>query len=605
MKSKRRLVNLIPIVVLFFAACGGGAATAQTSWPGGKWQPYPAPYGSRMETDVPIQMSDGVTLVATVTYPTEPATGVRATGKFPVILAQNPYSQATLPGRTCDSNTRGALSGDEFFVTRGYILVSVCTRGTGKSGGDFEYFGTGRVAQDGKELVYWAADKLDGSNGSIGLAGCSYLGFTQLFTAALLPKNSPVKAMAPFCAGSEQYREANMGSGIPTQTISLRATIFYTIIGKAGGDWGSKSYKDISDGREYAYYGDYWKRSSPGILASQIAASDIPALLWTGWEDQYALGAQELYSYLQNAHFGRPVYSPMKPGDRTTGRYQIVVGPWGHGGGIDRNLQLEWFDTWLKGQDTGMADTSTPMHMWDATAKHWINHATFPMTGTYTPYYLGPGGTLAPSLPATPGSNPIVWAQPTAANGALSYTSAPFAAGATLAGPIGARLYASASGTNLVLIATLFDVAPDGNATKLTSGYVVGSLSEQDPARAWSDVRGLPIRPYGVFDKDRYLAPGQVRPFDFWISPRLATIRPNHALRLVLTTQTPQAACAARTGVDPCYPTIPQQQSLPGTYNVAFSAATPSLINLPLLPLNAFSTRGGGPIPLIWSEGVN
>ena len=182
------------MVATIAAACVGSsnnAVAAQTAWPGGQWQPYPAPYGSKMDTEVSIPMSDGVTLIATVTYPTEPATGVRAEGKFPVLLAQNPYSQATLPGRTCDSLTAGALSGNEFFVTRGYIFVSVCTRGTGKSGGEFQYFGTGRVAQDGKEMVYWAADKLQSSNGSVGLIGCSYLGFTQLFTAALLPKNSP------------------------------------------------------------------------------------------------------------------------------------------------------------------------------------------------------------------------------------------------------------------------------------------------------------------------------------------------------------------------------------------------------------------------------
>ena len=583
-----------------------GMSWAQASWPGGTWKPYPAAYGSTKVTHLPIKMSDGITLIAAVSYPTDLATGARAAGKFPVLLAQNPYSQALLADRTCDSLTGGRnLSGNDYFVTRGYIFVSVCARGTGTSGGDFEYFGTGRVAEDGKEMVYWAADKLEGSSGVIGLTGCSYLGFNQLFTAAVLPKNSPVKAMAPFCAGAEQYREANMGSGLPTQTINLRATIFYDIIGKQGGDWGSSSFKNISEGGEYAYYGDYWKRSTPGPLVSRIVEADIPALLWSGWADQYALGAQELYAYFQNAYFGRPVYSPMKPGDRATGRYQIVVGPWGHGGGIDRNLQLEWFDTWLKGQDTGMANTGTPMHLWDATAQHWINTASFPMTADYTPYYLGPGGTFTSARPTGAGSNPMVWAQPTVAGSTLSYTSAPFAGGATLAGPIGARLYASSSNTNIVLIATLFDVAPDGTATKLTSGYVLGSLAEQDPQRAWSDQRGLPIRPYGVFDKDRYLTPAEVKAFDFWISPRVATIKSQHALRLVLSTQTLQADCAKSVGVDPCYPTASQRQSLPGTYNVVFSPSMPSLINLPLLPLNAFKPRGGGAIPLNWHEGAD
>ncbi len=591
---------------LFIVCHGVNPAWAQTSWPGGKWQPYPAKYGSMLIPEVSIPMSDGVNLIATVIYPTDLATGARAAGKFPVILAQNPYSQATKRGRTCDSNTRGVSPGNEFFVTRGYISVSVCTRGTGKSPGQYEYFGTGRVAQDGKEMVYWVADKLEGSNGIVGMAGCSYLGFTQLFTAALLPRNSPVKAMAPFCAGTEQYREANMGAGLPTQTISLRAKVFYDIVGKAAGDWGANSYKSISEGGEQAYFGDYWKRSTPGIVVGDIAAADIPTLLWTGWEDQYAMGAQELYTYLQNARFGRPLYSPMKPGDAVSGRTQIVVGPWGHGGGIDNNLQLLWFDTWLKGQDTGVPDTTTPMHMWDATAKQWVNNARFPMTANYTPYYLDASGVLSPRAPTLAGSNAMVWAQPNLPNSSISYITAPFPAGATLAGPIGARIHASTSGSNLVLIASLFEIAPNGSATKLTSGYVVGSLADKEPARNWSDAKGLPIRPYGTFDRDRYLTPGQERAFDFWLSPRLASIRPGHSLRLLLSTQTLQAECSAKSvGVDPCYPTAVQQKSLPGTYTIALSTATPSLVNLPLLPPNAYKARGGGAIPLVWHESGN
>lgn len=59
---------------------------------------------------------------------------------------------------------------------------------------------------------------------------------TNALTAAVLSKNWPVKAMAPFCANAEQYREANMRSGLPTQTSNRRATVFYGIIGKQGGE---------------------------------------------------------------------------------------------------------------------------------------------------------------------------------------------------------------------------------------------------------------------------------------------------------------------------------------------------------------------------------
>ena len=60
----------------------------------------------------------------------------------------------------------------------------------------------------------------------------------------------------------------------------------------------------------------------------------------------------------------------MLPDQPTTGRYQLLDGPFTHleGGGIGSNfelLMLEWFDTWLKHKHTGMAHTTTPLHYYD------------------------------------------------------------------------------------------------------------------------------------------------------------------------------------------------------------------------------------------------
>ncbi|GAC1574292.1 MAG: CocE/NonD family hydrolase [Candidatus Dormibacteria bacterium] len=595
-----RLLAGVILSVLGASLIGPGAVLADpapgSGWPGGVWKPYPASYASTMVTDVPVVMSDGVSLIADIEYPADPGTSTRAAGTFPVLLTQNPYLCQTPPSSSSPLNLP-----HDYFVQRGYIFVTVCVRGTGRSGGEFTFFGTGRVAQDGVEMVNWAAHTLAGSNGKVGLTGCSFLGFTQLFAAALLQPNSPVKEIAPFCTGASTYREDQMGEGMPTQTINLRAAGFFALIGQKGGVWGANYYQNVISGGPDAYFGDLAKSQEAGDIATAIVHAGIPALLWSGWADIYALQSEELYAIFQNAYFGRPAYAPIKPGDKTTGRYQLVEGPWGHGGGIDQNLQLEWFDTWLKDQATGITSTDTPMHLLDETGQQWINAGSVPMTESYTPYYLGPGGTFSPVVPSAAGTDPIVWAQPTAAGATLTYDSPPLAAGATLAGPIGARIYASSSNTNMELIATLFDVAPDGTATKLTHGSVIGSLAAQDPNRAWYDRAGLPTRPYARFDKDRYLTPGEVRPFDFWISPRIDTIKPGHALRLQLSTQTPPDVCAGILGTDPCTPTAPQQQSLPGgAYTINYSAAARSLINLPLLPLNHFKSAGTGPIPRDW-----
>src|SRR5206468_240035 len=126
--------------------------------------------------------------------------------------------------------TSGAGPGD-YFVQRGYIFVSVDVRGTGRSGGSGGFFSP-RNARDGVELVHWVA-RLDGGNGVVGLTGCSYLGQTQLYTAALLGPRSPAPA-SPRCfgtAGTSQGsapssctpRSSARSSGVHHSVLSVRA----------------------------------------------------------------------------------------------------------------------------------------------------------------------------------------------------------------------------------------------------------------------------------------------------------------------------------------------------------------------------------------------
>src|SRR3989440_5897402 len=90
-------------------------------------------------------------------------------------------------------------------VQRGYIDVVADVRGTGSSDGDFSLFGP-RERQDGVELARWAA-RISGSTGRVGLAGSSYVGLNQIFTAALSDRGSPVKAIIPSTVGNDVYRD--------------------------------------------------------------------------------------------------------------------------------------------------------------------------------------------------------------------------------------------------------------------------------------------------------------------------------------------------------------------------------------------------------------
>jgi predicted acyl esterase len=91
------------------------------------------------------------------------------------------------------------------------------------------------------------------------------------------------------------------------------------------------------------------------------------------------------------------------------------------------------------------------------------------------------------------------------------------------------------------LIATLFEVAPDGSQTPITFGAVLGSQSALDPSRNWYDSNGVLTRPYTSQYRDDYLTPGHTQAFAIALHPRLWSLAPGHALRLVLTGLDPVA----------------------------------------------------------------
>src|SRR5262249_25491506 len=97
-------------------------------------------------------------------------------------------------------------------------------------------------------------------------------------------------------------------------------------------------------------------------------------------------------------------------------------------------------------------------------------------------------------------------------------------------------------------------------------------------------------RPYGTFSGDDYLVPGKDYRLAFPMSARVAAVAPGHALRLTVTTQTPAAVCQAQLGTAPCFPTAPQQRTLPGTHRVRLGAST---VELPLAPYGCFPPSGG------------
>jgi uncharacterized protein len=591
------------------STAGASDRAADTPWPGGSWQPDPVRYGMTTAHNMPLKMDDGVTLLANVGYPSNVSTGSRASGTFPVLLTQDPYSGA------------GQLP-NSYYVTRGYINAVVEVRGTGDTygpgGGQVasSFFGP-RQTKDGVALVQWAAHKLSGSNGLVGLDGCSFLGIDQIFTAAAVGSHSPVKEILPACAANSY--DNYFAGGIPSQVAGLFDSPLAQSLDGTKNEPVNNAANDALEhqfvsGGPAAYNGKFWQERTTYNVAPQIVKNGIPALLWSGWYPTDGPGSLIEYAIFQNAYAHRPPFGPMEPDQSTTGRYQIVVGPWMHGQGLDDAFQLEWYDTWLKGEHTGITKTSTPMHLYELQAGEWANAKTYPLTDDYTAYHLGDGGSLSTSLQVT-GSSQILWGQPVAGRTSISFDAPSFSRQVTIGGPIAATIYARSSNRNLELIGTLFDVEPDGKSTQLATGTVLGSLRAVDRTQSWYDKKQLMVLPDHPDTADRYAAAGTLQRYDIGLTPTLYSVPAGDHLQFVLTTQAPTSDCAsllsALTTPLPCILSTPQKKTVPGgVYQIVWSRTSPSSLNVPILGSGELtktasavtSTSSGETEPIDWGR---
>src|SRR4051812_1324552 len=610
-------------------------------------------YGVGEDHHVGVPMSDGTVLRANVYYPTDPATGKRAAGPFPVIMVYTPYGKDTVG--SASGNEGGAEAGTQagpmpYFTKRGYIDVVAEVRGTGASEGTFNLLDP-IEGKDGAALVDWAS-KLPRSNGRVGMYGPSYMGIDQFMTADALGPDSPLKALFPIVAGNDTYRDIAFMGGIPDGEFD--ALVLLTIFGvleeanplaenptdladliavESGHAPSLLSYNvsqlaNIEGGGDQAYDETWWQERAPRTMLRRIVANKIPAFMVDGWNDLYQRGAPMNYAGLQNAVAGRSVDAPMDPARRPSGRYQLLQGPWFHldaGIGIHiYEIELAWFDRWLKDVPTGIENTDTPLHVYDLRAKRWVDSTHYPFREARPQtFFFGAGGTLTDTAPAAAtGSDTAVYTAATSpctrqtnqwsmgatplvlqeaqlppspcdtddrtlgmGPGALTYTTTPNARDTVLAGPIDATVYATSTRPDVELVATIEDVAPDGTSTPLTNGALLGTNRALDVSRSWFAADGRPLQPYHPYTRAavQALHEGEVTRYDIEVFPTFATIAKGHRLRLTLTTSdTPHLL-----------PIAEQAQRLAGgVYAIQRHAGAASFLEVPTAAPDAFQPCG-------------
>ncbi|WP_026357087.1 CocE/NonD family hydrolase [Mycobacterium sp. 141] len=595
--------------------------------------------GVRHNVAVPVR--DGTVLRADIHYPTIPETGEPAPGPFPVLLSITPYGKKAPPPA---AQIGGGAT--PYLIRRGYIEVIADVRGTGVSGGSFEMLGAEQVT-DGVDLVAWAA-QLPNSNGRVGMFGISYLAINQLLTAAAVGPGSPLRAIFPVMAANDFYRDVVTMGGVPHMRTVRAYGAVYSLLNvvnstlefanrgpherpRAGGLAGVRQrghdqrqyfksmIADATAGGDNAFDGPFWDGMRASDVLPNIVGNDVAVFLVGGWHDAFQRGAPLNYAALQNTFAGRPADAPMQPGQPTSERIQLMMGPWYHVSDLDglhlRALQLRWFDRWLKDSEDA-AVTGTPVRFQAIGGSRWFHTSEYPFPeATPTRFFLSDGGGLSTEVEPDVTEAMLRYATRGPISGrsleqwslgmgsfvvsqagrrirydldnsrlqreALTYTTTVFDTPRLVAGPVALTVYARASTTETLWVAHLDDVSPAGVSRPLTQGALLGSHRTLDTDKTWYLDDGTVLRPHHISTRAAVVpvVPGQLTRYDIEVFPTAALIEAGHRLRLTLTTY----------DFPNLVPTKPARRALAGgVYQLRQGGQSPSQILIPLADPAAF-----------------
>jgi len=368
-----------------------------------------------VDFDVPATMLDGIVLRANIYRPV-------GEGQWPVLLTRLPYGK-DLPGGT-------AFLDPAQVARRGYVVVVQDTRGRSASEGEWVPFVN--EAQDGYDTVEWAA-QLPQSNGSVGMYGISYFGFTQWATAVLQPP--ALKAMAPIQTWNDPFNGLTFRGG----ALELGTSGSWQLM--MGIDVLMRRHRNDPQALGRAIYllaketdalgkQGYWSlplrefgplhrhNVAPHFFENFVSPMDlehelvkplaifqqqeqvtVPALNVAGWYDIFLLDTITNFKVLrENGSTPEARQSKLIIGPWTHGAFSNPVGELNFGFGstaafidlqIDLvSLQVRWFDHWLKGLDTGILNEA-PIKLFVMGANAWRDEQEWPLARAVdTRYYL-------------------------------------------------------------------------------------------------------------------------------------------------------------------------------------------------------------------------
>lgn len=587
-----------------------------------KWTTYDRPASFAGVKKLPttfITMRDGVKLAVSVTLPTLP-TDLNHNGKYPAILIQTSYNLTT-------GNFVPALGGaDPYMVKRGYATVVVDVRGTGNSTGKWEAFGDDEKA-DFKEVADWITQQ-SWSNDKIGVYGISYLGITAILTAQ--QQHPAVKAAFPVVPIGDGYRDIVFTGGNVNATftplwmglitglgalsfdalqanpvVGLQSITSHLVNGITGFQVPT-ILKAITGDSETVYDTDFWEERSPLEGANKIK---IPTFIVGGSFDLFQRSEPLWFEALKGQ-------VPVK----------LLIGPWTHieAAGVPstglpqdgvpnlQQLQLQWFDQYVMGLETGAESQPN-------VTQYVLGFDRYQITSDWPhpkmqpeEFFLQPSGSISKSKPTEENATRTIIQQPF--NSLCSSSTTQWTAGATkfiplpcfndntlaetgavqfltpvsekglyINGPMQANIWASttANDANVSVRVDLIDAK--GASKPISNGLLTASLRQVDTNRS-RVMNGLMLQPWHPFQKEKQLpvVPNVPMLMSVEIFPSAFYVAPGSRLRISINSSNlPQ-------GLPPLPGLL---KSAVGVLTIYTDKQRPSSLVLPVVPESVLSVQ--------------
>ncbi|MBP7338519.1 CocE/NonD family hydrolase [Niveispirillum sp.] len=467
--------------------------------------------GFQVERDVAMEMRDGVRLRADIWRP-------MVSRPVSAILFRTPYDRRAFNADFLRPQDAAAA---------GFAAVVQDTRGRFSSEGDWKPLMWEQEGDDGHDSVEWIA-RQPWCSGAVGMSGPSYLGITQLVTAARRPPH--LRAIAPAIASVAEGEQVEMGGGFRLDHI-LSWVAFMALDWmqrrQASGDplpdaavaevsraaqnprglMDHRPLRDIALFRLPGFpitFDDLANPANAARILPEIA--DIPTLHVGGWYDVFAQSTVEMFRR-----------------QRLLGRddAHLVMGCWSHGGTLPSQhgevnfglaasgagariaeRHISFFRRYLDGADVAIP----PARYFLANAGEWRDAPAWPPAGTVTVEIplSGPGERIYRYDPENPtptvggrtlglgglAMGPVDQRRLNGRGDLLRYATLPVPADLDLIGPVDATLTFSSSAIDTDVVCRLLDITPDGTMLPVTDGT-------------------LRLRHREGFDREVPLVPGQ------------------------------------------------------------------------------------------------